>query len=457
MKTAVADTIWRFSPRDGCYNSDTTAARQIGRTAVLPLILLSRNSVSPRIPPAAMPTRYSHTPAPAAQVSQPVRGLSRRQLLGSLATVAATAAVSSGRAAQDAAADTAWRSFRGAPDQRGLARGTLAASPALRWEFSSPDGWVGCAAIADSKVYAPALAGFLYCIDRQTGKELWKYRSIEDPDPKKFAPGFKAAPFVSGNTVYAGDEDGVLHALDRTTGKKLWHFTTGSEIAGCVARFKDKLLLASHDSCLYCLTEAGAEVWKVQTNDRINCSPAVADHYTFVAGCDEHLRVIDLETGKEFRDMPLESFLIASPAVVDDLLYVGTHTGLILCVNWRQGQIVWKYPGPREMPFHASAVVTDQLVIVGGHDKTVHAVARQSGKPVWTFATRAKIECSGVAIDNRYFTGSGDGNIYGLDLQTGREIWKFNAGRDITAGLAIGEGVLIASEDQQNGRLLCFS
>ncbi|MFO0178529.1 MAG: PQQ-binding-like beta-propeller repeat protein, partial [Planctomyces sp.] len=195
----------------------------------------------------------------------------------------------------------------------------------------------------------------------------------------------------------------------------------------------------------------------VQTNDRINCSPAVADHYTFVAGCDEHLRVIDLETGKEIRDMPLESFLIASPAIVDNLLYVGTHTGLILCVDWRQGQIVWKYPGPREMPFHASAVVTDQLVIVGGHDKTVHAVARDSGKPVWTFATRAKIECSGVAIDNRYFTGSGDGNLYGLDLQTGKEIWKFNAGKDITAGLAVGEGALIASEDQQNGRLLCFS
>ena len=397
--------------------------------------------------------------------------LSRRTLLGSLAA----AAVSSSRGpvsltaaqpgtaplpAQQATADTtdtAWRSFRGAPDQRGIARGTLSANPTLRWEFSSPDGWVGCVAIADGKVYAPALAGFLYCLDLQTGKELWKYRSIEDPDPKKFAPGFKAAPFVAGNTVYAGDEDGILHALDRTTGKKLWNFTTGSEIAGCVSQYRDHLLLASHDSCLYCLSQTGTEIWKVQTNDRINCSPAVADHYTFVAGCDEHLRVIDLDTGREFRDMPLESFLIASPAIVQDLLYVGTHTGLILCVDWRKGEIVWKYAGPREMPFHASAVVTEQLVIVGGHDKTVHAVARDTGKVVWTFATRAKIECSGVAIDTRFFIGSGDGNLYGLDIATGKELWKYNSGKDINAGLAIGEGVLIAGEDQQNGRLLCFA
>ncbi|MGV2334982.1 MAG UNVERIFIED_CONTAM: PQQ-binding-like beta-propeller repeat protein [Planctomycetaceae bacterium] len=51
----------------------------------------------------------------------------------------------------------------------------------------------------------------------------------------------------------------------------------------------------------------------------------------------------------------------------------------------------------------------------------------------------------------------GDGNLYGLELKTGKEIWKYNAGKDITAGIAIGEGCLVVGEDQQNGRLLCFS
>ena len=111
--------------------------------------------------------------------------------------------------------------------------------------------------------------------------------------------------------IYLGDEDGVLHAIDRGTGKRLWIFATDAEIAGCVAMFGNNLLLASHDSYLYCVTTEGKEVWKFQTNDRINCSPGIADTYTFLAGCDEHLRVIDLNTGKEFRDMPLESFLIA--------------------------------------------------------------------------------------------------------------------------------------------------
>jgi len=377
--------------------------------------------------------------------------------LSGLATLPRFAAASPASSAESEPAEASWPSFRATPDQRGVTKGTLAANPALKWEFPSPDGWVACVAIVGGHVYAPALSGYLHCLNLATGQEIWKYRSIEDPDPKKFAAGFKAAPFVTESAVYVGDEDGVLHAIDRTTGKKLWGFATDAEIAGCVAQFGEHLLVASHDSFLYCLTKDGAEVWKFQTNDRINCSPAIADNYTFLAGCDEHLRVIDLQTGKEFRDMPLESFLIASPAIVNDLLYVGTHTGQIVCVNWRKGEFVWRYEGPRKMPFHASAAVTDDLVIVGSHDKHLHAVDRETGKAKWMFPTRARIESSGAVVDRRIFVGSGDGNLYGISLDSGQEVWKYNGGRGISAGIAIGGGHLVAGEDQQGGRLLCFA
>ena len=386
------------------------------------------------------------------------RSMLQRMMLGTAAISGIPGVCNLANASTNEALPTAtsWASFRATPDQRGVSKSQLSVRPELKWEFSSADGWVAGVAIVGHHVYAPALAGYLHCLNLNTGEEVWKYRSIEDPDPKKFAAGFKAAPFVTETAIYLGDEDGVLHAIDRATGKRLWIFATDAEIAGCVAMFGNNLLLASHDSYLYCVTTEGKEVWKFQTNDRINCSPGIADTYTFLAGCDEHLRVIDLNTGKEFRDMPLESFLIASPAVVGDLLYVGTHTGLVVCVNWRKGEFVWKYEGPRKMPFHASAAVTDDLVIVGGHDKHVHAIDRTTGQAKWTFATRARIECSGAVVDRRFFVGSGDGNLYGLSLDSGQEVWKYNGGRGISAGVAIGEGHLIVGEDEQNGRLLCF-
>lgn len=352
---------------------------------------------------------------------------------------------------------TSWPSFRGTPDQRGLSGCKLSGDPQPKWEFSSADGWLSAAAIVGDRVYAPALEGQLYCLDRNTGKEIWRYRSIDSPDPKKFAPGFKAAPLVAGDMVYVGDEDGVLHAVASADGQLKWKFVTGAEIAGCVSRFEDKLLLSSHDSFLYCLSDTGTELWKFQTQDMVNCSPAVADHFTFLAGCDGHLRVIDLTTHTEVRGVPMESPLIASPAIVGDQLYVGTHSGEVVSINWRAGEVTWRYKGKRDMPYHASAAVTDDIVVVGSHDKHLHAVNRQTGEGLWTFPTKARIESSCVVVEDRVFFGSGDGNIYGVNLKTGSEVWKMNSGRPVNAGLAIGEGSLIVGEDGQNGRLRCFA
>ncbi len=353
--------------------------------------------------------------------------------------------------------DSSWASFRNGPAQRGIAKTTLAEKPKLKWEVVSRDGWLATCAIVGDHVYAPALQGYLHCFDKETGAELWRYRTIDSTDEKKFAPGFKAAPLVTAEAVYVGDEDGILHAVDRVSGKQLWKYSTDAEIAGGVAVYQDRLLLASHDAFLYCLSKQGVEQWKFETNDRINCSPGIADHFTFVSGCDEHLRVIDLNSGQEVRDVAMESYLIASPAIVDNMLYVGSQAGIVAGVDWKTGEIKWRYEGDRSMPYHASACVTDDLVLVGGHDSKFHAIDRHTGKGRWTFATRARIECSAAVVDSRVFFASRDGNIYGLSVPEGREVWKFNAGRAITAGIAIGEECMVVGEDDHNGKLRCFA
>ncbi len=388
--------------------------------------------------------------------------LTRRQSLKALAAGTAFAGLSRSAMAfvesPEIAAPTesSWASFRHGPEQRGVAKTKLADKPKLKWELQSRDGWVAPVAIVGDHVYAPALQGYLYCLDRNTGKEIWKYRSIDNPDEKKFAPGFKAAPLATANAVYVGDEDGILHAVDRATGKQLWTFASEAEIAGGVARYGTELLLASHDSKLYGVSEAGKENWSFQTDDMINCSPAVVENFTFLSGCDTQLRVIDLKSHEEVRNVPLESQLIGSPAIFGEMLYVGSHAGEFVAVNWKSGEIVWRYVGERELPYHASAAVTDELVLIGNHDKHLHAIDRKTGKPRWTFATKARVESSAAVVDDRVFFGSGDGNIYGLKLADGSEVWKFNAGKAVNAGVAIGEGCMVVGEDDHNGRLRCF-
>lgn len=218
-----------------------------------------------------------------------------------------------------------------------------------------------------------------------------------------------------------------------------------------------KVRIGSHDSHLYCLTPDGQLIWKFQTGDRINCSPSVVGQYLFIAGCDEHLRVVDIRTGEEIIDLPLNTYLIASPSIVDDELYLGTYAGGVIAVNWKTGEIAWRYRHEKQtFPYHASLSVTNSRIFVGGYDKLFHCINRTTGRSVWNFQTGAHINGCPVVVGDRVFFGSDDGNIYGLNTSDGNEVWKFNAGKKITAGVAVGEECLVVGEDGPNGNLYCF-
>ncbi|QDT44328.1 Serine/threonine-protein kinase AfsK [Gimesia alba] len=351
-----------------------------------------------------------------------------------------------------------WPSFRNGNLQQGVAKSTLPDELELLWEYPSSDGIASTAAIVGDRVYMAGLNGYVECLDLKTGRSVWKYRSIENPDPKEFAPGFKSSPLVTEKGVYLGDEDGIFHAIDRKTGKKLWTFQTDAEIISSANVVNGKLLFGGYDNNLYCLNEAdGALVWKFMTDGYVNCSPAIVDNFTFVTGCDEQLRVIDINTGKQHSQMPLETYLIASPAVMGDNLYVGTYASEIISVNWKKQKVEWRYKDPKkEFPYHSSAAVTDEYVVAGGRDKQIHCVERKSGKGVWKFGTRGRVDSSPVIIGNRVFVGSSDGNLYEFDLKTGKTLWKKNLGKDITASPAIGSGHLIIGTESRNGALYCF-
>jgi len=351
-----------------------------------------------------------------------------------------------------------WSSFRNGNLQQGIAYSPLPEKLELLWEHTSSDGIASTAAIVGDHVYMAGLNGYVECLELKTGKPVWKYRSIDDPNPEQFAPGFKASPLVTDKGVYLGDEDGIFHAIHPVTGKKLWRFKTDAEIISSANITNGKILFGGYDNFLYCLNESdGSLAWKFETDGYVNCSPAIVDNFTFVTGCDEQLRMIDIKTGKQHSQMPLATYLIASPALMGEILYVGTYASEIIAVNWKTQKVEWRYKDPvKELPYHSSAAITEKYVVAGGRDKQIHCVERKTGKPAWKFGTRGRVDSSPVIVGKRVFVGSSDGNLYELDLENGKTLWKKNLGNDVTASPAIGSGHLIIGTESRNGALYCF-
>ena len=351
-----------------------------------------------------------------------------------------------------------WLSFRNGNSLHGVAGSDLPRDLKQLWSYETKDGIPGSPAISDGRVYCGILDGFVICLDLVTGKEIWKYRSIDDPDLKKFAPGFKAAPLVTEDSVCIGDEDGIFHCLDKKTGKRRWRFETFGEIVSSASRIDDRIIFGSYDNSLYCLElKTGKKIWSFATEGYVNCSPAIINGLTFVTGCDEQLRIVDVQTGKQVKKMPLETYLIASPAIMGDNLYVGTYASEVIAVNWKTLQVDWRYRASvGEFPYHSSAVLTQKYVIVGGRDKRLHCINRQTGKEIWTFATRGKVDSSPVLVKDRLYFGSDDGHLYGVELKTGKEFWKVKIGRKVPGSPAVGENKIIIGTADRGGKLYCF-
>jgi outer membrane protein assembly factor BamB len=390
------------------------------------------------------------------------RSATRRDFLKSSAAAAAAAGVwKPAFAADDAAspAADAWPNFRNGLHLHGIARTTLPENPELKWELESPDGCKSTPAIVDGRVYVAGLSGELQCLSLADGKPQWSYRSRETEDPKSFIPGFSSPVTVTAKSVLCGDEEGTLHCLDRRTGEKQWLFESEGLVVGAAAVVGERVIFGSHSQFLYGLDYAtGKKLWEFDAKGPVNGSQAFAGNYTFVTGCSEPLLyVVDITTGKQETQVPIEDLLIATPALMDDVLYFGTSEGLVMAVDWKKQSTIWKFETrqPREM--HSAPATTDDKVLIAARDKSLYCLDRQKGTQLWAFPTRAANDNSPIVVGDRAFFGSGDKFLYAVGLDDGKERWKFSAGRPFSDSSPVAaEGRLVVCTEGPQGRILCF-
>jgi len=315
------------------------------------------------------------------------------------------------------AADGDWSTFRGNTTLTGVATSPLPDKLGVLWKFEIEEPITSTAAIVNGVVYVGADDGKLYALDLATGKKRWQY-AVDDGEM------IRSSPTVHGGTIFVGDSLGVMHAVDASTGKKKWTYQTDGEIISSANVYKDRIVFGSYDGSVYCLKMAdGSLAWKFETGGRVHGTPGLAGRYALVAGCDEDLHVLDMDTGKSQRKVALGSVSGASAAVVGSRVFVGTYGHKVLAIDWERGSIAWAFADPnRDFPFMSSAAVSKDGVVVGGRDKRLRMLNPKDGKLIWTFVTKGRIDGSPVLVGNRVLFGSGDGNLYALEQENGPRI-----------------------------------
>jgi outer membrane protein assembly factor BamB len=205
-------------------------------------------------------------------------------------------------------------------------------------------------------IYIGSDAGFLVAYDASSGREMWKFaaRMPGEPDeelaaasdPKITPDGHRSnilsTPRFQDNLVFITSIAGMIYAVNADTGKEVWSFlgeriVTDTKVSnGVLYTHSDLGVLRAFDA------RTGRVLWGARTGTAQNywpgpyqtaSAPDVYSNQVIVGGTDGDVSSYDSTTGAVKWSFRTGDWVMSSPRVSGDTVFVGSNDGWIYAIN----------------------------------------------------------------------------------------------------------------------------
>ena len=202
-----------------------------------------------------------------------------------------------------------------------------------------------------------------------------------------------------------------------------WQFETDDSVQCAPAVVDGTVYVGSDDTHLYAVDAAtGTRRWQFETGGKIKSSPAVVDDTVYVGSTDDHLYAVDAADGTLRWRFETDDSVISSPAVVDGTVFFGSNDTHLYAVNAADGSLRWRFETGHML--WSSPAVVDGTVYVGSHDNHLYAVDAADGILHWEYRTGAAVWSTPAVVDDTVYVGSGDYFIEAIDATDGTPRWR---------------------------------
>ena len=348
-----------------------------------------------------------------------------------------------------------WSAFRGGVQRTGqLDNLPGPMNPAISWLFKGKGSVVvdfsASPAIVGSQVYIAAAQGSLfssggavYCLDANSGVDLWQYNTSVQ---------IFSSPTVVGGRVYVGegfhqDADCHLHCLDASSGRMVWTFKTTSHVESTPFVSQGKVYFGAGNDGVYCLDALeGQEIWHYPSV-HVDMSPVVwKGKVYFGTGYGEYrIYAVDANSGAEIWSKRVDYPAWGSPSADGDTVFFGLGNGNFIesarvpkgrvsAHNAETGEQIWEYEV--EDSVLTAVAYRNGFVYFGSRDGAVYALNAIDGTLVWKADIGHAVVSSPAVTESAVYVGADNGIIYKINISSGRVVWQFGTDK-ITGGAPI--------------------
>ncbi|MCI0697104.1 PQQ-like beta-propeller repeat protein [candidate division KSB1 bacterium] len=127
--------------------------------------------------------------------------------------------------------------------------------------------------------------------------------------------------------------------------------------------------------------------------------------------------------------------MFSTPAVAEDLLYVGSCSGIFYALDKNTGSVKWSYDitkDGRQTSFHGDMLITEELVIIGTDGRSLEggighlcAFERKAGKVRWKYFAGRGVTTDVLRLGDRIFAVTQNDELICLNVQNGQRDWAF--------------------------------
>ncbi len=304
------------------------------------------------------------------------------------------------------------------------------------------NNWPGLATDAE-RAYISS-GSFIYAVDVQDGKEVWRYPA--EADSKVI---FYATPVLTEDGQLLVGSAGTNHpflSLNPKTGKENWTESFSGAKGAWMASpliLNQTIYAPNTDGFLYILDLNGRQTSDpIQLGGALWATPSTDGAFLYVTSLDHHLHIIDLAEGVISKTIDLGGAAPGSPVVSTDGVYIGSfastvefiqssgeHEAVATASNW-----IWGTP-----------VLDGETLYYADLDGVIYSLDLASGRQNWdAFQPDGPVVANLLVVGDQIYVGTESGSFFALD-RDGKIIWeKTPGGKIYTSPVLSGDLILVA-------------